>query len=61
MPPALVGRKNIYCLAFADIIIMAYSAVELKDMIKVLQRFANKKERRTIKETEITRTHKAHS
>lgn len=41
----LVGRKKIFCLAFADdIIIMAYSAAELKDMIKALQRFANKRQ-----------------
>lgn len=31
----MVGRKKIYCLAFADdIIVMAYTAAELKDMIE---------------------------
>ena len=41
----LVGRRKIFCLAFADdLIIMAYSAAELKDMIRALQRFANKRQ-----------------
>ena len=37
----LVGRKKIFCLAFADdIILMAYTAAELKDMVRAMQRFA---------------------